>query len=150
MDVVLTIIIFLVGALVGAFAFKTFSSSSKEQLKLTEKVTESEAALAKYKDDVAEHLDNSTKLLSQMNEACQAAMKQMEQSTKLLHEATPENAAAMPFFSQETEEQLANTAELRHNRERKSEAAHTEQPLDYSGNPSGLFIDKKQSVTNDE
>ncbi|GLX83310.1 YhcB family protein [Thalassotalea eurytherma] len=150
MDVVSGIIIFILGAIVGAFAFKTLSASSQEQVKLSEKVSESEAELAKYKEDVAEHLDNSTQLLSQMNEACQAAMKQMEQSTQLLNQATPENTAAMPFFSQETQEQLAKTAELRHNRERKSEDSLTEQPLDYSDNPSGLFDDKKQSVTNSE
>lgn len=150
MDVVSGIIIFIVGAVVGAFAFKMLSASSQEQVKLSEKVSESEAELAKYKEDVAENLDNSTQLLSQMNEACQAAMKQMEQSTQLLNQATPENTAAMPFFSQETQDQLAKTAELRHNRERKSEDSLTEQPLDYSDNPSGLFDDKKQSVTNSE
>ncbi|GLX84266.1 hypothetical protein tloyanaT_05180 [Thalassotalea loyana] len=150
MDVVFGIIIFIVGAAVGAFAFKTFSASSKEQIKLTEKVSESEAALAQYKEDVAEHLDNSTQLLSQMNDACQAAMKQMEQSTQLLNQTTTEKAAAMPFFSQETHEQLSSTADLRHTRDRKVEESSTEQPLDYSGNPSGLFADKKQSVTNGE
>jgi len=57
----------------------------------------------------------------------------------------------MPFFSKETQDQLAQTVSLRHNKEeRKEEQLITEAPLDYSGNPSGLFDDKKQSVTNTE
>jgi hypothetical protein len=76
-------------------------------------------------------------------------MLQMEKSTQLLKQATPLDVDGMPFFSKETQEQLAQTVSLRHNRaERKSEETSTEPPLDYSGQASGLFVDKKQSVTN--
>lgn len=149
MTVVLGIIIFAVGAIFGALGFKVFAQSSVEQRELASKVEKSESALAQYKVDVSEHLDNSTKLLAQMNNTCQAAMKQMEESTELLQKATPSDAAAMPFFSKETQEQLAETVNLRHNREeRKEDVAITEAPLDYSGESTGLFADKTQPVTN--
>jgi uncharacterized membrane-anchored protein YhcB (DUF1043 family) len=50
----------------------------------------------------------------------------------------------MPFFSQETQLQLAQTASLRH-RKRTSDDVEpsTEAPLDYSGQASGLFVDEK-------
>jgi len=149
MNIVIGIIIFAVGALVGFIANKMLSASTQEAKQLAEKANQSEASLAQYKLDVAEHLDHSTQLLEQMNETCQKAMKQMEQSTQLLQQATPVEGEAMPFFSKETQEQLAQTVALRHQKEeRKRDVTITEPPLDYSGEASGLFDDKKQPVTN--
>ncbi|WP_206485179.1 DUF1043 family protein [Thalassotalea sp. G2M2-11] len=152
MNIVIGIIIFAVGALVGFVANKMFSANEQEQKQLAEKANQSEATLAQYKLDVAEHLDNSTQLLEQMNATCQKAMKQMEQSTKLLQQATPDESDVMPFFSKETQEQLAQTVALRHTKKaiRQQEGAITEPPLDYSGESSGLFADMKQPVTNTE
>jgi len=151
MTILSGLLIFIIGAVTGFIANKFFSASSQNQQKLAEKVNHSETALEQYKLDVAEHLDSSAKLLEQMNSTCKVAMEQMAQSTKLLQQATPEESVAMPFFSKETQEQLAQTVNLRHNKEdKKEEQQITEAPLDYSGNPSGLFDDKKQSVTNTE
>lgn len=151
MNVVIGFIIFLVGSAVGFFAARLMTSSSKEQ-EFAEKANQSEAALQQYKVDVAEHLDSSAKLLEQMNATCQDAMSQMAKSTTLLQQATPTENSSMPFFSKETQEQLAQTVTLRHEKKEKKEntAEITEPPLDYSGNPSGLFDDKKQTVTNAE
>ncbi|TWX53082.1 YhcB family protein [Colwellia hornerae] len=149
MDIVLAIFLLLVGAAIGFVASRFLSASVQDNQKLSERVSNSEAALAQYKLDVAEHLDDSTILLDKMNSTCQTAMLQMEKSTQLLKQATPLDVDGMPFFSKETQEQLAQTVSLRHSRaERKNEATSTEPPLDYSGQASGLFADKKQSVTN--
>ena len=151
MNIIIGLVIFAVGALVGFIANKMLSASNQENKQLAEQANQSESALAQYKLDVAEHLDDSTKLLEQMNATCQKAMKQMEQSTQLLQQATPSEADAMPFFSKETQEQLAQTVALRHNKdERKGDIKITEAPLDYSGEASGLFADTKQPVTNTE
>jgi len=151
MDVVLAIILLVIGVVIGFVASRFFSASVQDNQKLAEQVSGSENALAQYKLDVAEHLDDSTKLLEKMNSTCQTAMKQMEKSTQLLQQATPAKVEGMPFFSKETQEQLAQTVSLRHNKkERKEDLAITEPPLDYSGEASGLFDDKKQTVTNVE
>lgn len=147
MSVILGIVIFVVGIVIGALAVKFLATSSIEQKELKEKIEKSEAALNEYKKEVAEHLDNSAKLLSQMNSTCQAAMQQMEKSTKLLQQATPEDVTGMPFFSKETQEQLAKTASLR-KREKTADDNIEQAPLDYSNESSGLFVDKKQTVTN--
>jgi uncharacterized membrane-anchored protein YhcB (DUF1043 family) len=144
MDIVIGIIIFFVGAVAGFFVNRISSASSQDNQKLAEKASKTEASLAQYKLDVAEHLDHSTLLLEQMNTTCQKAMTQMEQSTQLLQQATHTESEAMPFFSKETQDQLAQTVALRHNkRERKGDAEITEAPLDYSGEATGLFADKK-------
>lgn len=149
MDIIISIAIFFVGMLLGVFLFKTFATSSIEQKALTEKVNQSETALAKYKLDVAEHLDSSAQLLSQMNETCQAAMTQMEKSTQLLKQATPTKVDNMPFFSKETQDHLTQTVALRNDKPQASlDTPITEAPLDYSEQASGLFSDKKQAVTN--
>jgi uncharacterized membrane-anchored protein YhcB (DUF1043 family) len=151
MDIVLAIILLLVGAALGFLASRFSSASVQDNQKLSEQVSNSEAALARYKLDVAEHLDDSTKLLDKMNNTCQTAMKQMEKSTQLLQQVTPSEIDGMPFFSKETQDQLAQTVTLRHNRnQRKEDRNITEPPLDYSGEASGLFADKKQTVTNVE
>lgn len=152
MSAVISVVLLLVGGIVGFLAGRFFSQSNQENKKLNEQVSQKESALAQYKLDVAEHLESSSKLLEKMNETCQNAMQQMEESTKLLKQATPTESSAMPFFSQETQEQLAQTVSLRHEKRESATEKEpvTEPPLDYSGNPSGLFADKKHSVTNAE
>lgn len=145
MTVVSALIIFVVGAIIGFFANHFLSASNQEQRKLSEQVSKSEAALSQYKLDVADHLASSASLLDQMNNTCQTAMKQMEESTQLLQRVTANDVDGMPFFSQETQDQLAQTAGLRHpKRTAKQEEFNTQPPLDYSGKASGLFIDQKQ------
>ncbi len=148
MTVVTTLIVFVTGTIIGFFANYFLSSSNQKQRKLAEQVNKSETALSQYKLDVADHLESSAKLLENMNNTCQTAMKQMEESTHFLQKATLSDADGMPFFSQETQEQLAKTAGLRHpKRTEKNLASSTEAPLDYSGEASGLFIDQKQPDT---
>tara|TARA_R110001592_G_scaffold45983_1_gene146643 strand:+ start:6237 stop:6695 length:459 start_codon:yes stop_codon:yes gene_type:complete len=145
MTVVSALIIFVIGAIIGFFANHFLSASNQEQRKLSEQVSKSEAALSQYKLDVADHLASSASLLDQMNNTCQTAMKQMEESTQLLQRVTANDVDGMPFFSQETQDQLAQTAGLRHpKRTAKQEEFNTQPPLDYSGKASGLFIDQKQ------
>jgi uncharacterized membrane-anchored protein YhcB (DUF1043 family) len=143
MNVVLGLGLFIVGAIIGFFASRMLFSSAQETQKLATKASQSESELARYKLDVAEHLANSANLLEQMNSTCQVAMAQMAQSTQLLQQVTPNN--------KETQEQLAETVNLRHDKNlRKNDETTSEPPLDYSGAPSGLFNDKKYSVTNTE
>ena len=145
MTVVTALIIFIIGAIVGFIANHFLSSSNQEQRRLAEQANKSETALSQYKLDVSDHLENSAKLLEQMNSTCQTAMKQMQESTQLLKHATDNESETIPFFSQETQDQLAQTAELRHPRKTDDVMGTvTEAPLDYSGEASGLFVDSKQ------
>jgi uncharacterized protein len=142
-------ITFIVGTIIGYLANRFLSPSANAEKQLVEQINQSESALSQYKQDVAEHLEQSADLLTQMNKTCQSAMLQMEQSTQLLKQATPVEASSMPFFSAETQQQLAETAAKRHPKRQLTKPETTSQPpLDYSDEPSGLFGDQKQSVTN--
>jgi len=148
MTVVTALIVFVVGAIIGFFVNYFLSSSNQKQRKLAEQVNKSEAALSQYRLDVADHLESSAQLLDRMNDTCKTAMQQMKESTQLLQKVTTSDVDGMPFFSQETQDQLAQTAVLRHPRRAEKQAeSSTEAPLDYSGEASGLFIDKKQPDT---
>lgn len=149
MTIIIGLAIFVAGAIIGFILNKVTGATAQENQELTSKVNQSEQALEQYKANVAEHLESSAKLLEQMHSTCKDAMLQMAESTKLLQEATPDDASVMPFFSQETQEQLAQTLQLRNaSSANKKDIEITEAPLDYSGNPSGLFKDETQSVTN--
>jgi uncharacterized protein len=151
MNIVIVLASLIVGGIIGFFTSRIVSSSSKEQRTLAEQANKSEAKLEQYKLDVADHLASSAKLLEQMNSTCQTAMKQMHESTQLLQQASNVDAETMPFFSAETEQQLAQTANLRHKkRDIEPKSILTEPPLDYSDNPSGLFVDKTQAVTTEK
>lgn len=143
MSVVIGLVIFVVGALVGFVANKMLSSSSTDEKLLAEKAEQSEANLAQYKQDVAEHLNNSAALLEKMNETCQTAMQQMAKSTELLQQATPELGENI-YFAKETQVELEQTANMRpKHAEKRKDAVITEAPLDYSGSPSGLLSNEK-------
>ncbi|MEI6893580.1 MAG: DUF1043 family protein [Colwellia sp.] len=152
MNIATALIIFIIGGVVGFFVTRLLSKTSQEQRKLAEQVSKSEAALTQYKIDVAEHLSSSATLLNQMNDTCQTAMKQMQESTQLLQQATIADVEEISFFSAETHQQLDQTFTLRQ-QDRKTEVTEitevTEAPRDYSGNPSGLFVDQKQTVTSE-
>ncbi|MGB0937448.1 MAG: YhcB family protein [Colwellia sp.] len=144
MEFTAALVIFIIGGSFGFLARHLLINSSSEKESLVKKANKSDAALAQYKIDVAEHLDNSSKLLEQMNDTCQTAMAQMKESTALLQQASVNETVAMPFFSEETNDELAKTAVLRHKPRKPSlEESITEPPLDYSNTSSGLFIDKQ-------
>ncbi|WNC72943.1 DUF1043 family protein [Thalassotalea psychrophila] len=137
----------VIGAIGGFFISKKLSATEQDYNKLEQQVNESKTSLEEYKQEVAVHLDSSAQLLAQMNETCKTAMTQMEKSTLLLNKANSETNA-MPFFSKETEAQIrSNPQKVKSSRSRKTEQL-TEAPLDYSSDPSGLFNDNKQIVTN--
>jgi uncharacterized protein len=151
-SVVVGILTFIVGAMTGFFA-QRFFVISPDQSQLKQQVLQSENDLAQYKQEVAQHLEKSANLLAQMNVTCQTAMQQMAQSTQLLQQATPK-INHMPFFSEETQQQLAATVHERRSTRRvkqnQNKEAITQPPLDYSSGPSGIFADQKQAVTNTE
>jgi len=146
MAMITALTFFIVGCIVGFIANHFFSNSTQKYRKLAEKVKTNEASLASYKSDVANHLENSTALLNQMNNTCQIAMKQMEESTQLLQRASTNETQDMPFFSQETQEQLMKASHLKS--QKRSYETASEPALDYSGSASGLFSDQKSKASN--
>ncbi|WP_371188072.1 ZapG family protein [Thalassotalea maritima] len=137
----------VIGLLVGVLMRKQLSASEQQLKQMQQQVEQSEQSLQQYQQDVASHLENSTQLLSQMQQACSAAMVQMEQSTRLLDRAN-QRTSDMPFFSAEADAHLRANPEASKRTVRSSVTDLTEAPRDYADDPSGLFGDEKQVVTN--
>ncbi|NMP15740.1 DUF1043 family protein [Thalassotalea sp. Y01] len=147
MEFIYLLIGVIIGAAGGFFARKQMSASEQEFKHLQQEVTESKTSLEQYQNEVATHLQNSTNLLAKMNDACKTAMIQMEQSTQLLDRAN-QRSNEMPFFSAETEAHIrSNPLPKKAKRGVRNEAL-TEPPRDYSDDPSGIFSDAQQVVTN--
>ncbi|KGJ98977.1 YhcB family protein [Thalassotalea sp. ND16A] len=137
----------VIGTIGGFFISNKMSASEQDYKRLEQEASANKTSLKNYQQEVATHLASSAQLLNQMNETCATAMAQMEKSTILLHKATNETKA-MPFFSEEIEAQMRTSPDkLKAAQPRKKEQI-TEAPRDYSADPSGLFNDEKQVVTN--
>ena len=137
----------VIGAIGGGYFGKKLSADEQDFQRLEQKATESQNTLEQYQKEVAAHLESSATLLAQMNDTCTNAMQQLDKSTQLLNKAKFE-ANEQPFFSAETEAQIrANPQKTKASKSVK-DTALTEPPRDYSGDPSGLFSDEKQVVTN--
>ena len=137
----------VVGLVGGYFVSRKLSASDQEFQQLERQVVESKTSLEKYQQEVAEHLDSSTKLLAQMNDACQTALVQMEKSTQLLRHANTESTN-MPFFSSEAQAHLRDNADKTRSRRNRKVAPLDEAPRDYAGDGSGLFNDDKHVASN--
>ncbi|MDN3653531.1 DUF1043 family protein [Thalassotalea ponticola] len=147
MEIVYLLVGITIGAIGGFIARKQMSASEQQLQRLQQQVNDSQTSLEQYQSDVATHLKNSTSLLARMNEACQAAMVQMEQSTDLLDRAN-QRSNDMPFFSAEAQEYMRNSAANKGNKRTAQRESLTEAPRDYANDRSGLFSEAQQNVTN--
>lgn len=138
-----------IGAVGGFFIAKQLSASEQDVQRLELEAEKNQSTLEEYRKEVAAHLTSSSALLTQMNDACKSAMEQMEKSTLLLSKVS-EEPVKNPFFSEEAEQHMReNPTVSKATRARKHEEL-THAPLDYANQPSGLFNDSKQIVTNAE
>jgi uncharacterized membrane-anchored protein YhcB (DUF1043 family) len=129
--VIIAVAAFFIGAFVTKKQFK--------QDKLEEQAEQAQNALEQYRQDVADHLANTGKLVNKMKENYDQLLSHVEETNQLLLEdrnPTPSE----PFFSKETTEQLQASL-----KERQSDRSSAQaQPTDYVSGESGLFVDKKK------
>ncbi|MBH0087589.1 YhcB family protein [Pseudoalteromonas sp. NSLLW218] len=124
-------------AIVAVVAFFIGAFVTKKQFKqdeLKEQAEQAENALEQYRQDVADHLANTGKLVNKMKENYDQLLSHVEETNQLLLEDR-NKAPAEPFFSKETTEQLQASLKERSS-DRSSAAA---QPADYVSGESGLF-----------
>ena len=124
--VIAAVVAFFIGAFVTKKQFK--------QDELKEQAEKAENALEQYRQDVADHLANTGKLVNKMKENYDQLLSHVEETNQLLLEDR-NKAPAEPYFSKETTEQLQ--ASLKERRSDRSSAAA--QPADYVSGESGLF-----------
>lgn len=134
----LVIIVAIAAFFIGAFV-------TKKQFKhdeLEEQVEQAKNTLEQYRQDVADHLANTGKLVTKMKDNYDQLLSHVEETNQLLLEDR-NKAPAEPFFSKEMTEQLQ--ASLKEHRSDRSNA--DAQPADYVSGESGLFAGEAKSST---
>lgn len=108
-----------------------------KQDELEQQATAAKMELEQFRQDVADHLDNTRKLVSRMQDNYTQLLNQVEETNLLLLSEKPV-IDTEPFFSKETTEQLQ--ASLKSRKERKSDrSSATSQPSDFAEGSTGIF-----------
>ena len=124
--IIVAVAAFFLGAFVTKKQFK--------QDELEQQAEQAKNALEQYRQDVADHLASTGKLVNKMKDNYDQLLDHVEETNKLLVNDKKQHPAE-PFFSKETTEQLQRSL-----KERQSDrsSAHA-QPADYVSGESGLF-----------
>lgn len=126
----LVIVVAIAAFFIGAFVTK----KQFKQDELEQEVEQAKHTLEQYRQDVADHLASTSKLVNKMKENYDQLLTHVEETNQLLLEDR-NKAPAEPYFSKETTEQLQ--ASLKERAPDRSTAAA--QPADYVSGKSGLF-----------
>ncbi|KID57880.1 hypothetical protein JF50_03780 [Pseudoalteromonas luteoviolacea] len=131
--------------IVAISAFFLGSLFTKKQFKheeLEQQAQQAEQNLEQYRQDVADHLANTKKLVGKMQDNYSQLLQHVEDTNQLLLEEK-RSQPNQPFFSKETTEQLQASLRSRPEKRRNSESVHNAPPADYAEGESGLFSDDR-------
>lgn len=124
-----TILFVLIGVIVGFVAGRA-TSRAGDATKLHNELTRSRKELAQYKREMGDHFASTAVMLEQLDEHYQRLSNHFsEQSQKLLPQQGP------GLFKNDSHDENLESAQ---------ESAPETQPLDYSGERSGLLSDKNK------
>ncbi len=129
-----TMILFvLIGLIIGFIAGRS-TSRAGDAAKLQKELTKTRKEFDQYKRDVQDHFTNFTNLMDQLNHQYQRMSQQLtEQGEKLVGTPHADYPVQPDVPVEDTEHEMLN----------KPVNSGVHQPLDYSGQPSGLLNDKK-------
>lgn len=123
----------------GLFTKKRFKQEELEQ-----QAEKAQNELEQYRQDVADHLDSTNKLINKLKDNYEQLAHHVQQSDHLLL-SKKDLDDSQPFFSKETTEQLQASLSQRPERH-SSNMVHDSQPADYAAGESGLFRGEKTDV----
>ncbi|MEO2267853.1 YhcB family protein [Pseudoalteromonas pernae] len=119
-----------------------FTKKRFKQEELEEQAHKAQSELEQYRQDVADHLDNTNKLINKLKDNYEQLANHVAQSNSLLT-LKKEVDMSQPFFSKETTEQLHASLNQRPERH-ATHTLHDSQPADYAAGESGLFSGQKK------
>jgi len=121
-----TILFVLIGVIIGFVAGRA-TSRAGDATKLHNELTKARKELTQYKREMGDHFTSTAVMFEQLDEHYQRLSQHFaEQSEKLVPHASP-------LFRNDTKADDAETT---------TESAPESQPLDYSGERSGLLTDR--------
>ena len=113
-----------------------------EHDELEKEVEKAQLNLEQYKQDVADHLSNTNKLVTKMRDNYEQLVNHVQETNRIL--LTEQNKETIPFFSKETTEQLHASLDKLEKPKSKQESLES-QPADYAEGKSGLFADNRSN-----
>ena len=132
----------VITAIASFFVGTVFTKRQYENDELEKEVEKAKNELEQYKQDVADHLASTDKLVDKMKDNYEQLATHVQQTNKLL--LVDNTKETMPFFSKEATEQLQ--ASLDQLAEPKAHANITDaQPTDYAQEHSGIFSGEKET-----
>ncbi|MGO3299179.1 MAG: YhcB family protein [Pseudoalteromonas sp.] len=124
--IIVAVVAFFLGAFVTKKQFK--------QDELEQQAEQAKNALAQYRQDVADHLASTGKLVNKMKDNYDQLLSHVDDTNRLLVQDKKQHPTE-PFFSKETTEQLQSSLQERQSDRSSAQA----QPTDYVSGESGLF-----------
>ena len=119
-----------------------FTKKRFKQEELEEQANKAQGELEQYRQDVADHLDSTNKLIAKLRDNYEQLASHVQQSNNLLS-AKKDVDISQPFFSKETTEQLHASLNERPERH-PTRTMHDSQPADYAVGESGVFSGQKK------
>lgn len=139
--IVISVITLILGFIGGVVFSRTRMISVEESHSIKQQADEAKSALNNYQAEVSNHLGRTSMLMDQMAETYREVLQHMTETSQVLQKAQQDKDSNMPFFSRETTEALqASLSQLEEPKRKRTKPS--EQPRDYSGQPSGLFNEK--------
>lgn len=145
------VLVFLAGAAVGAGVAWFLAMRQFNQHQLQQELTESKEQLQQYRSDVSSHLETTQQLMSQLQENYEKIARHMASTKMTLVERqspTIQNNN-LNYLTTDTAQQIRQSIDQIEERRRKP-VIHSVQPLDYSGESSGLMKASSQKQPQDE
>ncbi len=139
MTTAIWISLLIVFTITGFAAGSLFTKRQYEHDELEKEVEKAQDTLAQYKQDVADHLAGTNKLVSKMKDNYEQLVRHVEETNQLL--TSEQKAEVVPFFSAEATEHLAENAS--HDKTKQEilnrNASLNSAPADFVSGETGIF-----------
>ncbi len=143
MEYLYIVIWFIVGLFVGAAIARLLTLKQLDRNKLKLELEESQAQLTKYRQDVSTHLETTNQLMTQLQDNYARIARHIADSRMQLVERPTESIKPdINYLSGDTAAYIRQSLHQIDEKRRVYSAAE-QQPLDYSGQASGLIKEQR-------
>lgn len=137
----------VIGLVIGAVSARLLTLKQLNRNKLKLELENSQAQLAKYRHDVSTHLETTNQLMTQLQDNYARIARHIADSRMQLVEQPTESVKQdLNYLSGDTAAYIRQSLhQIDEKRRVYSEAEAEKQPLDYSGQASGLIKEYRHS-----
>lgn len=148
MEYLYIVVWFIVGLVVGAISARLLTLKQLNRNKLKQELENSQAQLAKYRHDVSTHLETTNQLMTQLQDNYARIARHIADSRMQLVEQPTESVKQdLNYLSGDTAAYIRQSLHQIDEKRRVYSNAE-QQPLDYSGQSSGLIKEYQHDKAN--